>query len=122
MVTRDRLDLTLRLVQGAERASIPELARRLGGSEMTVRRDLDALQDEGLVQRVRGGAVATRERREEAGYTARLGWQSAVKDRLGAATAGLLSPGETVLLDAGTTTMHVAARLATRGTPLTVAV
>ncbi|NHC14255.1 DeoR/GlpR family DNA-binding transcription regulator [Motilibacter deserti] len=121
MATRERLDLTLRLVQGAERASIAELARRLGVSEMTVRRDLDALQAEGLVQRVRGGAVATRERREEAGYTARLGWQSAVKDRLGAATAALVQPGETVLLDAGTTTVHVAAHLAARA-PLTVAV
>src|SRR3954454_5716462 len=98
-MARERLDLTLRLVQGSERASIPDLARRLGVSEMTVRRDLDALQDAGLVQRVRGGAVATRERSEEAGYTARLGWQSAVKDRLGAATAALVSPGESVLLD-----------------------
>src|SRR3954447_1945054 len=122
MVARERLDLTLRLVQGSDRASIPDLARRLGVSEMTVRRDLDALQEEGLVGRVRGGAVATRERREEAGYTARREWQSAVKDRLGAATAELLSPGETVLVDAGTTTVHVAAHLAAGGVPLTVAV
>nr|WP_269205344.1 hypothetical protein [Motilibacter aurantiacus] len=50
-----------------------------------------------------------------------MGWQPAVKDRLGAATAALVQPGETVLLDAGTTTVHVAQHLADRA-PLTVAV
>jgi len=40
----NRLDLTLRLVQGAGQASVTELAQRLGVSEMTVRRDLDALE------------------------------------------------------------------------------
>ena len=57
----DRLDVTLRLVRNAGRASLTDLASRLGVSEMTVRRDLDALQARGLVERVRGGAVAVAE-------------------------------------------------------------
>ncbi|MEU8516931.1 DeoR/GlpR family DNA-binding transcription regulator [Kitasatospora sp. NPDC048722] len=121
MGVANRLDLTLRLVQGSGRASVVELARRLGVSEMTVRRDLDALEARGLVRRVRGGAVPTRTREEEAGFTAREPWQSATKDRLGAAVAELVEPGSRVLLDAGTTTVHVAAHLAARA-PLTVAV
>ncbi|MGY0231750.1 DeoR/GlpR family DNA-binding transcription regulator [Longispora urticae] len=121
MRVANRWDLTLRLVQGAGRVTVAELAQRLGVSEMTVRRDLDELERQGLVTRVHGGAVATRSREEEAGFTAREGWQSATKDRLGAAVADLVPTGSTVLLDAGTTTVHVAAHLAARA-PLTVAV
>ncbi|WP_386778899.1 DeoR/GlpR family DNA-binding transcription regulator [Longispora fulva] len=121
MKVANRWDLTLRLVQGAGRVSVAELAGRLGVSEMTVRRDLDELERQGLVRRVHGGAVATRSREEEAGFTAREGWQAATKDRLGRAVADLVEPGSTVLLDAGTTTVHVAGHLAARG-PLTVAV
>ncbi|MET8423401.1 DeoR/GlpR family DNA-binding transcription regulator [Nocardia sp. NPDC004860] len=115
----ERLDVTLRLVQGAERAAVAELAQRLGVSEMTVRRDLDALEQRGLVRRVHGGAVATRARTEAGGFADRAGWSAATKDRLGAAVAALIAPGSRVLLDAGTTTVHVARALAERG-PLTV--
>ncbi|MGW3600281.1 DeoR/GlpR family DNA-binding transcription regulator, partial [Streptomyces sp. NPDC005167] len=48
-------------------------------------------------------------------------WQAATKDRLGAAAAALVEPGSRVLLDAGTTTVHVAEHLTARA-PLTVAV
>ncbi|SEM28260.1 DeoR/GlpR family DNA-binding transcription regulator [Nonomuraea pusilla] len=121
MGVANRLDLTLRLVQGAGRVSVSELAQRLGVSEMTVRRDLDALDRQGLVRRVRGGAVPTRAREEEAGFSAREMWQAATKDRLAAAVARLVEPGSRVLLDAGTTTVHVAEQLAARA-PLTVTV
>lgn len=121
MGVANRLDLTLRLVQGSGKVSVSELSQRLGVSEMTVRRDLDALERQGLVRRVHGGAVANRPREEGGGFTAREAWQAATKDRLGAAVAALVEPGSRVLLDAGTTTVHVAEHLAERA-PLTVAV
>jgi DeoR/GlpR family transcriptional regulator of sugar metabolism len=117
----NRLDVTLRLIQGSERMGVAELARRLGVSEMTVRRDLDELERQGLVERVRGGALAVSSPGQGAGFAAREPWQAATKDRLGAAVADLVEPGQTVLLDAGTTTVHVAAHLIARA-PLTVAV
>ncbi|WP_327010919.1 DeoR/GlpR family DNA-binding transcription regulator [Dactylosporangium sp. NBC_01737] len=110
----DRLDLTLRLVRGSGRLTLAELATRLGVSEMTVRRDLDQLQEQGLVRRVRGGAVALDVPSDEAGFTVREQWRSATKARLARATADLIAPGSTVLLDAGTTTAAVAAALAAR--------
>jgi DeoR/GlpR family transcriptional regulator of sugar metabolism len=121
MAVADRRDLTLRLVQGSGRATVSELASRLGVSEMTVRRDLDTLAEDGLVRRDHGGAVPTRSRDEDDGFAARSRWQTATKDRLGAAVAALVEPGSHVLLDAGTTTVHVAEHLAERA-PLTVAV
>jgi DeoR/GlpR family transcriptional regulator of sugar metabolism len=117
----DRLDVTLRLVRGAGTIGLAELAGRLGVSEMTVRRDLDALQARGLVQRVRGGAVAVGGPDSAVGFDARAQWQAATKQRLGAAVAERVPRGSTVLLDAGTTTVSVAAALAARA-PLTVAV
>nr|CTQ95777.1 Glycerol-3-phosphate regulon repressor, DeoR family [Kibdelosporangium sp. MJ126-NF4] len=121
MAVADRLDLTLRLVRGAERISLNELADRLGVSLMTVRRDLDELQAQGLVQRVRGGAVSLAAPVEEAGFAAREPWQAATKHRIGAAAVDLIEPGQTILLDAGTTTAALAGSLAARA-PLTVAV
>ena len=120
MGVANRLDLTLRLVQGAGLVSVPDLARRLGVSEMTVRRDLDALASQGLVRRVRGGAVPALASEDGGGFMAREAWQAATKDRLGAVVAGLVESGSRVLLDAGTTTVHVAAHLVARA-PLTVA-
>ncbi|MVU82688.1 DeoR family transcriptional regulator [Nocardia sp. ET3-3] len=119
MDAAERLDVTLRLIQGADRASVSELAQRLGVSEMTVRRDLDALEQRGLARRVHGGAVAVHARTEAGGFTDRADWSAAIKDRLGVAVANLIAPGSRVLLDAGTTTVHVARALAGRG-PLTV--
>jgi DeoR/GlpR family transcriptional regulator of sugar metabolism len=118
----DRLDVTLRLVRARsaqDSASLAELAERLGVSEMMVRRDLDELQRRGLVRRIRGGAVAIEP--PDGGFTARAGWQVGTKDRLGRAVAAQIEPGAAVLLDAGTTTVHVATHLVARA-PLTVAV
>src|SRR5436190_1989658 len=88
---------------------------------MTVRRDLDELQRQGLVRRVRGGAVALAADPADAGFAARVKWQVATKRRIATAAAELVTPGQTILLDAGTTTAALATQLATRG-PLTVAV
>ncbi|WP_433204864.1 DeoR/GlpR family DNA-binding transcription regulator [Dactylosporangium sp. CS-047395] len=121
MPVPDRLDLTLRLVRGSGRLGLAELAERLGVSEMTVRRDLDQLQEQGLVRRVRGGAVALDVPAEAAGFAVRERWSSAAKARLGRAAAELIEPGGTVLLDAGTTTAELAPHLIARA-PLTVAV
>jgi DeoR/GlpR family transcriptional regulator of sugar metabolism len=117
----DRLDLTLRLVREAGEISLNELAERLGVSPMTVRRDLDELQGQGLVERVRGGAVSLSAPREEAGFVKREPWQAATKKKIAAKAAALIEPGQTVLLDAGTTTAAVAKNLVPRA-PLTVAV
>lgn len=88
---------------------------------MTVRRDLDVLERQGLVYRVRGGAVSLAAEPESAGFAARASWQVATKRRIGRAAAELITPGQTVLLDAGTTTAELAGALAGRA-PLTVAV
>jgi DeoR/GlpR family transcriptional regulator of sugar metabolism len=85
---------------------------------MTVRRDLDVLEHDGVVRRVHGGAVRVQLRRDELPYAARVLEAAEAKQRIGQAVAGLIADGETVILDCGTTTLEVARAL--RGRPVTI--
>jgi DeoR/GlpR family transcriptional regulator of sugar metabolism len=102
------------------RGSVPvnELAAELGCSEMTVRRDLDLLERDGVVRRVHGSAVAASLRADEKPYAVRAFEGSEVKERIAIAVAALIGDGETVVLDAGTTTAAVGRAL--RGRAVTV--
>jgi len=87
---------------------VADLARSFGVSEMTVRRDLDALARDGHIERVRGGAVQTsREQSFDEIVVVRLD----AKDRIGKAAAALVEDGQTVILDIGTTTLQAARHL-----------
>ena len=92
----------------------PDLAAEHAVSEMTIRRDLDELAQQGLVRRVRGGALSLLLRGEEPPFGAREREAVAAKQRIGAAVAALLADGEAVLLDGGTTALEVARALRDR--------
>jgi len=98
-------------VQSAGRARVAELSISLGVSEMTVRRDLEELEAAGLILRVHGGAISTISRSFEPGFTARSQQQVEAKRQIGRAAASLVRDGETLIIDAGTTTLHVAEQL-----------
>ncbi|MHB2029208.1 MAG: DeoR/GlpR family DNA-binding transcription regulator [Acidimicrobiales bacterium] len=85
-------------------ASIAELATVFGISEMTIRRDLDFLEVEGLARRARGGAISVQSRSFEPPILQRAAHMSDAKRRIGAAAAALLRENETVIIDVGTTT------------------
>jgi DeoR/GlpR family transcriptional regulator of sugar metabolism len=85
---------------------------------MTVRRDLDALEREGVVRRVIGGAVAFSLRSDELPYSVRTFTAVNAKERIALAVAGLIADGETVVLDCGTTAAEVGRAL--RGRAVTI--
>lgn len=92
--------------------TVQALAERLGVSHDTIRRDLDQLDGEGLVMRTRGGAVDPRRMpRMEASLNTRIQVHPAAKERIGAIAAGLVSDGDVVILNAGTTALAVARHL-----------
>jgi DeoR/GlpR family transcriptional regulator of sugar metabolism len=99
-------------LQKVEFASLDELAELLDVSVSTVRRDLDALEQGGMVRRTHGGARLAAPRSEEWVFTARDTHQVEEKEAIGRAAAELILPGQTVILDAGTTVYHVAKYLA----------
>ncbi len=97
--------------QGAVRVS--ELTELLDVSEMTVRRDLDALAAAGLLEKVHGGATSRGGlSAEEPGFEAKSHRQLREKEAIARAAAALVEPGQSIGLTAGTTTWRLAYHLA----------
>lgn len=90
--------------------STDELAARFRTSLVTIRGDLKALADAGVLVRTHGGAIALRDN-EETPINVKQTLHLAEKSRIADAAAELISPGETILLDSGTTTGEIAKRI-----------
>jgi DeoR/GlpR family transcriptional regulator of sugar metabolism len=118
MELRDRHHKTLNALNEKGEVSVAELSAATGVSEMTIRRDLDELEQEGLLKRVHGGAVRVASRSYEPAYALRAGRNVEAKERIGARAAALVSEGEAVMIDVGTTPLALARALP--DIPLTV--
>lgn len=96
----------------AEFASLEELAQHVGVSVSTVRRDLAALEGHSSVRRTHGGARTLQQpKSDEFVFNVRDTHQIAEKDVIGEACAALISPGQNVIIDSGTTCFRVAKQL-----------
>jgi DeoR/GlpR family transcriptional regulator of sugar metabolism len=113
MRAKDRRELLLRLV-AEEEVSVEALANRLHVTPSTIRRDLTKLTSEGKVTRTYGGAVTTADRSPEPTLHQRAARCRAEKNAIGRWAATQVAEGETVILDAGTTTGRVAHHLRDR--------
>jgi len=98
-------------LQKVEFASLEELARQVGASASTVRRDLTVLEAGGNVRRTHGGARIVNPRSEEFIFSARDAHELTEKEIIGQACAQLIHPRQSVIIDAGTTCYHVARHL-----------
>ncbi|GIH97897.1 DeoR/GlpR family DNA-binding transcription regulator [Planobispora siamensis] len=108
MESSDRLRAIMSALRVGDSVSVAELAVRHAVSEMTIRRDLDELAQQGVVRRVRGGAVSLLLRGEEPPFGVREHESVEAKRRIAAEVAALLADGEAVLLDSGTTCLEIA--------------
>jgi len=112
VLARQRQELILEQIRRDGGVRVSELVSRLGVSDMTVRRDIDALASRGLVARVHGGATDVRSRStDEPGFTAKSRLQTEEKHAIAVAAAALVEPGSSIALSAGTTTYEVAGQL-----------
>src|SRR3954451_16913176 len=97
--------------RGAVRVS--DLTQLLSVSEMTIRRDLDALAGAGLLEKVHGGAALRGGlSAEEPGFEAKSERQLLEKEAIARQAARLVEPGQAIGLTAGTTTWRLAHHLA----------
>lgn len=102
-------------------ANVETLSAELRVSPSTVRRDLERLEESKLVSRTHGGAIWTGDRDggpRPYAFDQRMGFEEPAKLAIATAAAALVKPGETILLDGGTTTFHVARQLS--GQPLQI--
>ncbi|MDA2804832.1 DeoR/GlpR family DNA-binding transcription regulator [Nocardiopsis suaedae] len=118
MDSAERVDLVIARLKEAGEVGVAELAEASGHSEMTIRRDLDRLESQGVLRRVRGGAVSLVPRGQEPPYVLRERQAVEAKQRIAARVAALVPTGAALALDSGTTALEVARELA--GRPVTV--
>lgn len=111
LFAQQRRTLILEHVRRNGAVRVADLVERLGVSDMTIRRDLEALAREGSIEKVHGGAVAAPTTSEEPGFEAKTERESSAKAAIAEAAAAMVRPGDVVGLSAGTTTYAVAQRL-----------
>jgi DeoR/GlpR family transcriptional regulator of sugar metabolism len=112
--SNDRLKMITDAVRESGQVTVAELAARTGASDMTIRRDLEVLAEQGMVERYRGGARSVMLRGDEPPYALRAQESLDVKRRIAAEVADLIADGEAVLIDSGTTCLEVARAIAQR--------
>jgi len=101
----DRQSLIRDRVHSEGSVTVDQLVSVLGVSRMTVHRDLDVLEADAVLRKVRGGATALRSSLFESDYPFRLTSSVAAKDAIGRAAAKFVDGGQAVICDESTTTM-----------------
>ncbi|MFH8222020.1 DeoR/GlpR family DNA-binding transcription regulator [Streptomyces sp. NPDC018057] len=112
LLAEQRRALILDEVRRRGGVRVNELTRKLGVSDMTVRRDLDALARQGVLEKVHGGAVPVVEAStHEPGFEAKSGLELTAKEDIARAAARLVAAGSAIALSGGTTTYALAHHL-----------
>lgn len=114
MKPEERRERITALVREASRVTVDELAERLSISRETVRRDLALLSEQGVLRKVHGGAVPSQTALESPLGERRAAARSE-KMAIGKAAAALFQPGDSLLVDAGSTTAYFAEALGQAG-------
>jgi DeoR/GlpR family transcriptional regulator of sugar metabolism len=90
---------------------VKELVARCGVSEMTIRRDLESLEQRGLLRRCYGGARIQPQPREIMHFEKKDGIKQEEKRLIASAISDMIEPGSTMFCNAGTTTLAVISRI-----------
>jgi Transcriptional regulators of sugar metabolism len=111
-LARQRQAMILEQVREHGAVRVADLVTTLGVSDMTVRRDLELLQERGLLEKVHGGAAAIEgSSLFEPGFTVKSTLMETEKDLIATSAAALVTPGTAIAISAGTTTYALARRL-----------
>ena len=95
--------------------TVADLVTRFGVSRDTIRRDLDALEQRGILVRTHGGAIPSDSLvMRETSMTQRMDTHVDAKRRIGRAASALIRDGETLIVNGGSTTCYFAAELGAR--------
>ncbi len=112
--TEMRREHLLTFIKAKDFVKVSDLSTRFGVSEVTIRADLDVLAGQGHIRRIRGGAMPNARPFSERPFEETRGAHVAEKALIAKAAANLVSSGETIILDVGTTTTAVAQEMLKR--------
>ena len=108
--SEDRRERIIEVLRQQDEVTVAELSHRLGVSEVTTRKDLQQLEEQGYLTRVRGGAVVSGRGQLELRFAARQQLNLDEKRRIAVRCVELIKPGSTIFLD-GSTTAYQMTRL-----------
>ncbi|THG29325.1 DeoR/GlpR family DNA-binding transcription regulator [Naasia lichenicola] len=108
-----REEVILHELRATGKVSVRDLAERLNVSEVTIRKDLDALEERSLLRRVRGGAVPSA-RGEEGAFADRMLMDAAAKRAIAREVAKNVQDGDSIAIDSSTTSYYLAQELVDR--------
>lgn len=112
MLAAQRRSEIMTLLERDRIVRVSHLVNALGVSDMTIRRDLQALHEQGALEKVHGGAVVRAEpSTAEPGFEAKSARQLAQKESIAAQAAAMVRPGSAIAVSAGTTTFAFARHL-----------
>lgn len=111
---RERQLQIARIIEASGRARVAELAEHFGVSTVTIRKDLQVLEEQRRVVRTHGGAIAPHGERPELAFQVRERLRREEKAAIAAAAAARVGDGESVVLDASTTALYLARQLKQR--------
>ena len=114
MIPTERQQLILQEVNQKHILSITELAKKLNVSHMTIRRDLQKLEEDGLLTQVSGGAKASQKLTSEPAHYVKEILYSDEKRRIGEYAGNMIQQNSCIYLDAGTTSLALAQHLKNR--------
>ena len=106
-----RRGFILEMIEKEEQVAVSDLSRQFGVSEVTIRKDLKYLEKKNILIRSHGGAIKQSLIDVDLSIYDRRKQNIKLKEAIGAAAAGLIENGETILLDTGTTIMELAKHL-----------
>ncbi len=115
MLIAERQSQLKELLSKRGMCDLDTLAAELRVSQSTVRRDVEMLEHSGVVRRTHGGVIWVGDRLTNGprpyAFDQRMGYQLDAKRKIARAARSLIQPGETVLIDGGTTTFYLAQEL-----------
>ncbi|TDQ42887.1 DeoR/GlpR family DNA-binding transcription regulator [Aureibacillus halotolerans] len=107
MLTIERRDLILALLNKQDVVSVQELVKETSASESTIRRDLTELENDQYIKRVHGGASLRKKRSEELTVAEKTSRHQNEKKHIAREAAKEVQQGACIYLDAGTTTFEM---------------
>src|SRR5215471_3092220 len=114
MLSEERRRAILEILKNDGRVLVQDLTRRFNTSQVTIRKDLEALHSHGLIHRTHGGALPAREGAlEDPTLREKEKLHRREKLKIAEVAAGMVQEGQVIILDSGTTTTGIARALRT---------
>jgi DeoR family fructose operon transcriptional repressor len=119
LMPAERQNRILEILHEKGSVRVASLSEEFDVSEITIRRDLDHLEGQHLLERTHGGAVQSRHMRVEPLYTEKYWEELEAKQRIGEAAAALVGAGEALFINSGSTTLQIFQHLGGKGVRVT---